>query len=45
MNTTEFPPYTGFAILIKAPNATRTFVPLEGETITITDKDGKNLEL
>jgi hypothetical protein len=43
MNTTEFPPYKGFAILVKAPNATRTFVPLEGETITITDKDGKEL--
>lgn len=43
MNTTEFPPYTGFAILIKAPNAKRSFVPGEGETITITDKSGKEL--
>ena len=43
MNTTEFPPYKGFAILIKAPGAKRTFVPREGETITITDKHGKEL--
>jgi hypothetical protein len=33
----------GFAILIKAPGVTRRFVPREGETITITDKDGKEL--
>jgi hypothetical protein len=43
MNTTEFPPYKGFAILVKAPGAKRTFVPREGETITITDKHGKEL--
>ena len=43
MNTTEFPPYAGFAIQIKAPNAKRSFVPREGETITITDKSGKEL--
>src|SRR6516225_10063620 len=43
MNTTEFPPYKGFAILIKAPGVKRSFVPREGETITITDKDGKEL--
>jgi hypothetical protein len=33
----------GFAILIRAPGAKRRFVPLEGETITITDKDGKEI--
>ena len=44
MNTsTEHPVTKGFAILIKAPGATRRFVPKEGETITITDKDGKEL--
>jgi hypothetical protein len=44
MNTPNDPPATkGFAILIKAPGATRRFVPREGETITITDKDGKEL--
>jgi len=43
MNSTEFPPYKGFAILIKAPGAKRTSVPREGETITITDKQGKEL--
>ena len=37
------PATKGFAILIKAPGATRHFVPREGETITITDKDGKQL--
>ena len=41
MNTTEFPPYKGLAILVKAPGASRTFVPREGETITI--KHGKEL--
>jgi hypothetical protein len=35
MITTEFPTYKGFAILIKAPDATRTFVPLEGETMDL----------
>ena len=43
MTSTEFPAYKGFAILIKAPNTLRTFVPREGETITITDKHGKQL--
>jgi hypothetical protein len=43
MNTTEQVPTKGFAILIKAPGAKRTFVPLQGETITITDKNGKEL--
>jgi hypothetical protein len=43
MDTTEFPPYKGLAILIKAPGVTHHFVPREGETITITDKDGKEL--
>jgi hypothetical protein len=42
MNTTELPPTKGFAILIKAPGAAH-FVPREGETITITDKTGKEL--
>ena len=36
-------PANGLAILIKAPNTVRTFVPREGETITITDKQGKEL--
>ena len=43
MNTSDQPPTKGFAILIKAPGAKRTFVPREGETITITDKSGKEL--
>ena len=43
MHTTEFPPYEGFAILIKATGTKRTFVPKEGETITLTDKHGKEL--
>ena len=43
MNTTDQVPAKGFAILIKAPAATRHFVPGEGETITITDKSGKEL--
>ncbi len=44
MNAPTQPPSTkGLAILIKAPNITRSFVPREGETITITDKDGKEL--
>jgi hypothetical protein len=42
-NSTDRTPTKGFAILIKAPGATRHFVPREGETITITDKDGKQL--
>src|SRR5436305_2137277 len=36
-------PANGLAILIKAPNTVRTFIPREGETITITDKQGKEL--
>ena len=36
-------PTQGFAILIKAPNVVRRFVPKEGETITILDQDGKGL--
>ena len=44
MSTTTTQTHTkGFAILIKAPGATRHFVPGEGETITITDKAGKEL--
>ena len=45
MNTspTDKTPTKAFAILIKAPNIARSFVPREGETITITDKDGKEL--
>jgi hypothetical protein len=43
MNTIGQVPAKGFAILIKAPAATRHFVPGEGETITITDKSGKEL--
>jgi hypothetical protein len=44
MNTsTEQPPMKGFASLIKAPGATRRFVLREGEIITITDKNGKEL--
>ena len=44
MNTSNDQPVTkGLAILIKAPGVTRRFVPREGETITITDKDGKEL--
>jgi len=44
MNTPTQPsPTKGLAILIKAPNIARSFVPREGETITITDKDGKEL--
>jgi hypothetical protein len=30
-------------LLIKTPGAKRSFVPGEGETITITDKNGKEL--
>jgi hypothetical protein len=43
MNTTEETPTKGFALLIHAPRAERHFVPLEGETIRILDKDGKEL--
>jgi hypothetical protein len=43
MNTTEQNPTKGFALLIKAPRAERRFVPLQGETICILDKDGKEL--
>jgi hypothetical protein len=43
MNTTEQTPTKGFALLIKAPGAERHFVPREGETIRILDKDGKEL--
>ena len=43
MSTTEHTPTKGFAILVKAPDARRTFFPREGETITITDKTGKEL--
>jgi len=32
MSTTEHLPTKGLAILIKAPNIVRTFVPREGET-------------
>jgi hypothetical protein len=43
MTSTEFPPHKGFAILITAPGATKQFIRGEGETITITDKTGKEL--
>jgi hypothetical protein len=44
MNTSnDQPDAKGFANLINAPGVTRRFVPREGETITITDKDGKEL--
>ncbi len=44
MNTpADQAPTKGFAILVKALGAKRTFVPREGETITITDKNGKEL--
>jgi hypothetical protein len=33
----------GFALLIKAPRIERRFVPKEGETIAILDKDGKEI--
>jgi len=36
-------PTKGFALLINAPGAVRTFVPREGETITILDKNGKEV--
>lgn len=38
MNTTAT---RGFALLTKAPGAIRRFVPTEGETITVLDKNGK----
>jgi hypothetical protein len=34
MNTNDQTHTKGFAILIKAPGATRQFIPREGETIT-----------
>ena len=34
---------SGFALLISAPNSNKKFVPLVGETSTISDKDGKKL--
>ena len=41
MSTTTTQSQTkGFALLIKAPGATRSFTPKQGETITILDKDG-----
>lgn len=43
MNTTSKPPTKGYAILIKAPGAVRRFTPLEGETIAVLDKDGKEI--
>lgn len=43
MNANEQSPSKGFAILIKAPGVKRNFVPRQGETITITDKDGREL--
>ena len=43
MSTTGQTQTKGFALLIKAPGAVRRFVPLEGETISILDKDGKEL--
>jgi hypothetical protein len=43
MSTTEQSATKGFALLISAPRAERHFVPLEGETIRILDKDGKEL--
>jgi hypothetical protein len=43
MSMTEQTPTKGFALLIKAPGAERRFVPLQGETIRILDKDGKEL--
>ena len=43
MNTTDQTPTKGFALLIKAPGVERRFVPLQGETIRILDKDGEEL--
>jgi hypothetical protein len=43
MNNTDRTPTKGFALLIHAPRVERHFVPLEGETIRILDKDGKEL--
>jgi hypothetical protein len=42
MNSTERTPTKGFAVLIKAAGA-KHLRPREGETITITDKDCKEL--
>jgi predicted metal-dependent hydrolase len=33
----------GFAILVKAPGAERRFTPLQGETIVVLDKQGKEI--
>jgi hypothetical protein len=43
MSTTEQTPSTGFALLIKTPRVERRFVPLQGDTIRILDKNGKEL--
>jgi hypothetical protein len=43
MSPTDQTPARGFALLIKARRVERRFVPREGETIRILDKDGKEL--
>jgi hypothetical protein len=36
-------PTKGLALLIKVPDIARSFIPGEGETITILDKNGKEV--
>jgi hypothetical protein len=43
MSTKDQTESKGFALLIKAPRVERRFVPREGETIIILDKNGKEL--
>jgi hypothetical protein len=43
MSMTDQTDTKGFALLIKAPRVERRFIPLEGETISILDKNGKEL--
>jgi hypothetical protein len=44
MNTPTTPaPTKGLALLIKAPSIARTFIPTEGETIKLLDKNGKEV--
>jgi hypothetical protein len=44
MNTTTTQPHAqGLALLIKAPSIARSFIPGQGETIKILDKNGKEV--
>jgi hypothetical protein len=43
MLATDRTPNKGLALLIKAPGIARRFIPGKGETITILDKNGKEV--